>query len=304
MVKEIKNEKGQTEKEFYKSYNPDKYNNRKPSITSDALMFTVQWKDGRENSKKLEDLRLKILMVQRGNFPDIHKWALPGGFMEKNETALETAKRELKEETGVEGVYLEQLYTWDDVERDKRDRVISISHMALIDSSELKVKAGSDAKDVKWFEITREVKRVDKRITEDGYIKYKYIDIYLKNGGIDIKGEVLETTTVKNRIREIKYEVINKENSGIAFDHAMMIYYGLLRLKNKVEYTDVAFSLLPEYFTIAEAHRIFELTTGIQYTNQNFRKKFKHMMIETNKKSKKYSPRPAKLYKLNIYWDE
>ncbi|QUH21936.1 NUDIX hydrolase [Alkaliphilus sp. B6464] len=304
MNNEIRNANGLTEQEFIDTYDAGKYNDNKPSVTSDVLIFTVQSQDNAKDFNNLNDKKLKILMVQRGDFPDINKWALPGGFIEKGETSLQAAERELQEETGIEEVYLEQLYTWDNIGRDIRDRVISISHIALVDSTELEIKAGSDAKDARWFGVDKKITRIDKQITENGYIKHKYIDLCLINEDIKIKGEVRETITVKGRARKVKLEVLNKKNSQIAFDHAMMIYYGLQRLKNKVEYTDIAFNLLPELFTIAEAHKIFELTTGIEYTNQNFRKRFDHMMIETNETSKKYSPRPAKLYKLNINWDD
>lgn len=300
----VKNTNGQTYQEFLASYNKDKYADLKPSTTSDVLIFTIQKKEGHEDSKSLDDITLKLLMVQRANFPDINKWSVPGGFIEKNETALAAANRELCEETGIKDVYLEQLYTWDEPFRDVRDRVVSISHMALVDSSKLEIKAGSDAKDARWFTVTKQVKRIDKVMTNTGYIKEKYIEVALSNDDIQLIGEVKETITVKGNARFTRHEVLSKGSSNIAFDHAMMIFAGLERLKNKVEYTDIAFNLLPEKFTIAEIHKIFQLTTGIEYSTQNFRKKYNHMLIETNETSKKYSPRPAKLFRLNVDWDE
>lgn len=297
----MKNYLGQTEAEFIAKYNPDKYNKNKPSVTSDILVFTVQ-NNGKHD--ELSDKVLKILMVERLNFPDMSKWALPGGFIEKNETALSAAHRELEEETSIKDIYLEQLFTWDDINRDKRDRVISISHMALVDSAELNLEAGSDAKDAKWFEIIKDIARIDKVITPNGYIKKKYTNITLRNINLEIQGTILEIVKYENSRRTVTLELINKEDSNIAFDHLKMIYYGLQRLKNKVEWTDIAFNLLPEKFTIAEAYRIFQLTTGLEYSSINFRKKYSHMMKETNETTKKYSPRPAKLYKLNIDWDE
>ena len=90
-----------------------------------------------------------MLLIQRGIEPYKDKWAFPGGFMQIDETAEECAKRELEEETGLKTTSVEQFYTFSDVNRDPRERVITVAHYALVRLEE--VKGGDDAKSAQWF---------------------------------------------------------------------------------------------------------------------------------------------------------
>ena len=108
-----------------------------PSVTADCVIFGF---DG---------VSIKVLLVKRGVEPYKGKWALPGGFMRIGETAEECAKRELKEETGLMNVSVEQFHTFTDVYRDPRERVITIAHFALVRLSE--VEGGDDAEVAQWF---------------------------------------------------------------------------------------------------------------------------------------------------------
>ncbi len=112
-----------------------------PAVTTDVVVFTIR------------DRRLKLLLIERGGEPFRGMWALPGGFLDIDEDLEACAKRELEEETGVSGVYLEQLYTFGKPDRDPRERVISIAYYALVPSDRLQVKAASDASDAKWFAL-------------------------------------------------------------------------------------------------------------------------------------------------------
>ncbi len=81
-------------------------------------------------------------------------WALPGGLVQENEPLIDAVKRELKEETSVVVNYLEQLYTFgDDINRDSRNRVVSVAYFALIDSSKTTIKADTDAENVQWYPV-------------------------------------------------------------------------------------------------------------------------------------------------------
>ena len=116
------------------------YDYPRPSVTVDCVVF------GYEASKLLQ-----VLLIRRKLAPFKRDWALPGGFVLMDESVDEAAVRELKEETGVENAFLEQLYTFGAVERDPRDRIISVAYYALINLQS--VQAASDASDAQWFDV-------------------------------------------------------------------------------------------------------------------------------------------------------
>jgi len=118
------------------------YKYAKPSVTVDCVVF------GLDDAQKL-----KVLLIQRGIAPYKNKWALPGGFVKIDESVEAAAARELKEETGIDKVFLEQLYTFGAVDRDPRDRVISVAYYALINIREYILKAQTDAKNAEWFSV-------------------------------------------------------------------------------------------------------------------------------------------------------
>ena len=97
---------------------------------------------------------LKVLLIQRALEPFKGKWALPGGFVRVDETLDDAARRELVEETGLEDIYLEQLYTFGAVKRDPRERVVSVAYYALVKLSDHKAKAATDAADAQWFPVS------------------------------------------------------------------------------------------------------------------------------------------------------
>jgi 8-oxo-dGTP diphosphatase len=101
----------------------------------------------------MDDEVLKVLLIERGLPPYEGEWALPGGFIQVDETADEAALRELKEETGLGKVFLEQLYTFSGLERDPRERVISIAYYALVNLVDHRVQAATDAREAAWFSV-------------------------------------------------------------------------------------------------------------------------------------------------------
>lgn len=118
---------------------PFTYEYPHPAVTVDCIIFALHEED------------LKVLLIQRNGDPFKGYWALPGGFVESDESIEAAALRELNEETGVEKVFLEQLYTFGDPKRDPRERVISVAYYSLVKLSEHAVKAGSDALNAGWF---------------------------------------------------------------------------------------------------------------------------------------------------------
>lgn len=101
----------------------------------------------------LDDEDLKVLLIQRALPPFEGQWALPGGFVRVTETLEDAARRELEEETGLTNVFLEQLYTFGDVDRDPRERVVSVAHYALVNLRDHKAQAATDARDAAWFGV-------------------------------------------------------------------------------------------------------------------------------------------------------
>ena len=118
------------------------YEYPRPALTVDIVIFTL-----REN-------RLQVLLIQRLNPPFAGSWALPGGFVQEQESLEQAALRELEEETGIQSVYLEQLYTYGDPGRDPRGRVVSVAYYALIPAgAPVRSEGGSDAGQARWFPI-------------------------------------------------------------------------------------------------------------------------------------------------------
>ncbi len=102
-----------------------------------------------------DESELKVLLIQRALDPFRGKWALPGGFVRVDETLDDAARRELEEEAGLKDVFLEQLYTFGVVNRDPRERVVSVAYYALVKLAAHETKAATDAADAKWFPISK-----------------------------------------------------------------------------------------------------------------------------------------------------
>ncbi|MBN2802114.1 MAG: NUDIX hydrolase [Deltaproteobacteria bacterium] len=117
------------------------YQYARPALAVDCVVFG------------LDETDLKVLLIQRGLKPFAGTWALPGGFVAMNETVETAAQRELEEETGLKKLFLEQLYTFSAVNRDPRERVVSVAFFALVNIDDHKVKAATDASNAAWFSV-------------------------------------------------------------------------------------------------------------------------------------------------------
>lgn len=290
----FKNKQGLTEEEFLQEYDADKY--KKPSFTVDMLIFTIMDEE-KENYRRLSKKNLKILLIKRGEHPYLGKWALPGGFVNVDEGLDEAAQRVLKTETNVDDIYMEQLYTWGEVNRDPRTRVISSSYMALVDSTSLSIKAGSDTDDVRWFNISYNLLEEKKITVERGHIYEKLVEIKLW----DDREECSSKIKIKENVDGSIYREII-ETSGIAFDHGKFIEYAMERLRSKIEYTSLAFNLIPELFTLTEIQQVYEVIQGKELLAAAFRRKIANMVIETNQFTKDAGHRPSKLFRYNPEW--
>lgn len=275
-----RNQDGLTEQEFLETYEPGDY--QRPSVTVDMLVFT------------LEDDCLKMLLIKRGDHPYLDAWAIPGGFVGIGESLDDAAKRELQEETGLSGLYMEQLYTFGEPERDPRMRVISTSYMTLVPNQNLKVTAGDDAKEAAWFTVKT-----------NGYIDSadrQTHNLILENRELGITMACLvEKKFFKNgviRTEKMNAVPIAGYEDRLAFDHGTIISLALERLKNKIEYTPIAFNLVDEEFTLPELQKVYEIVLGKGLYKATFRNQMKKYVVETNcKKHIEGVVRDAKCYR-------
>ncbi|MBU3145227.1 NUDIX domain-containing protein [Clostridium sp. CF012] len=297
---DVKNKDGLTEKEFLESYIPGNY--KSAASTVDMLLFTV---DDVPVEGKDPDKALKLLLIKRADHPYMGCYAIPGGFIHINEALSTACYRLLKEETNVESIYFEQLKTFgDSLERDPRMRVISIAYLALADKTNIKEVAGDDATCAQWFTVRKDfissnnsgIERVDTYnltfVSDDGEVKIGYLvtERFVNNGIISIKVP--------------SYELLAWSKEELAFDHIDLVYCAIERLKNKIEYTPIAFTLLPEYFTLREIQKVYESILNVErpFSRANFRRKIKKMVIKTEKE-KLTSGRPAICYRFNESWE-
>src|SRR5215213_1222251 len=122
---------------------PHTYQYPRAALTVDCVVFGF------------DDEELKVLLIERGLEPFKGKWALPGGFVRLDETLDDAARRELEEESGLKHVFLEQLYTFGALNRDPRERVVSVAYYALVKLAVHETKAATDAADARWFPVSK-----------------------------------------------------------------------------------------------------------------------------------------------------
>ena len=264
-----------SEEEFLKNYDSRVF--QKLSMTTDIIIFSVSDEEV-NNYRKLSKKKFSVLLVKREDYPFKDKWCLPGGFIKINEDLEEAPKRILANETNIHNIYLEQLYTFGSVNRDPRMRIVSTSYMALIDKNRLNDKLNTNAA---WFNV-------------EYYEKDNIIDVTLTS-----KDEIL-TFKVKKVLKELttdryKFEVI--ENDSIAFDHPLVIVSGIERLKNKIEYTDIVFNMMPEYFTLGELQQVYEVILNKKLLDPAFRRIISSKVVKTDKIKTGEGHRPSYLFK-------
>jgi len=230
------------EKAYLERYRPKDY--PRPSVAVDLVIFTII------------DAQLRVLLVKRQEHPFKGDWALPGGFVrvgegkDQGEDLDEAARRELKEETGLEPdrVHIEQLYTFGKSGRDPRMRVISVASFALVrpDLAPF-VKAGGDVSHADWVAVDQ-LKKVD-----------------------------------------------------LAFDHRDIIDLALARVRGKLEYSGIAFDLVPLTFTIPELRHVYSIVLDKEMDPGNFRRKFNRMLedelIEQAPGKRITASKPATVYR-------
>lgn len=227
MEQEIRNEAGQTLERFLAAYSPKDYD--RPSVTLDIAILTKE---------------RTVLLIQRKNHPNIHRWALPGGFLEMDESLYHGAMRELQEETGVTNVQLEPLGMFGAVDRDPRTRIITMAFCAVVNQCDLKYQAGDDAKEAALFAVhvlsmgkisIPEVKKQENQLSlpctaygeplpntaGNGYV------IQLKNEAIG----VVSALVAKVGTSDVLIQTPWQEGEGaIAGDHGLILFAALQKV--------------------------------------------------------------------------
>lgn len=249
------------------------------AYASDLLIFGIDSRKN-DNCRMLPNKFMSILLVKRTKEPFKDKWCLPGGFVGLEETSKEAAVRILKKETNLSNVYIQQINTFDDVNRDPRGRIISTSYIALVDISKLKDNLDENAC---WFDI----ELIENKINNI---------IKLRNNEEEM------TLTIDKKLNSIttnEYNYTLKDNGNLGFDHGLLINTGINELINKVNNTDIIFNLMPKEFTIGELKQVYELILGKKLINSAFRRVIKDKVISTDKSVKRGGFRPSMLFKYN-----
>jgi 8-oxo-dGTP diphosphatase len=220
---------------------PFTYAYPRPAVTCDAVVFTMRSDD------------LAILLIQRKDEPFKGRWALPGGFVNENESLERAAARELAEETGISGAKLEQLGAWGDPGRDPRGHTITIAWMTFL-VAEPTVSAGDDAEAVEWH-------------------SFRTLALDDVGASRSIPPPAIRKQTTKRPARSSSRT--NGTPVRLAFDHAKIISRAYATLCRHLDDPLRArkFDLLPSRFTLAELRRFYEVVLGRSLTQRSFNKR-------------------------------
>ncbi len=244
------------EQTFLSEYNPLSF--EKVSVTTDVLIFSIS-DITTTNYRKLPEKKMSVYLMKRSSFPFKDKWSLAGGFVDPKETLVETATKVLKQKMDIDNLYLEQLCTFDAVDRDPRMRILSVAYMALINRQELPANVQQSEH---WFNI----------VQQDNAL-------------------VLQNESNPDLVIHLS------DKQSLAFDHADIILTGLTRLKNKIEYTDLVFHLLSEEFTLTELQNVYEAILGKKLLAPAFRRVIKPRVEATGHFTAGSGHRPSALFR-------
>lgn len=296
------------DKDFLAEYDISRYD--RPSIAADIAVFSIGRKMTEDaDYRKLPTKTLRLLLIRRAEQPFQGKWALPGGFMQKGETIQETARRELKEETGTDKAYLELCDVFSDSGRDPRGWIVSQSFIAVLNADDLAnghLEASGDAGEAAWFDITVQKTAERKQERDNAVTCDNDYELLLKDSGasnentaVILRAVIREHIEYRDYHEIVTYEIMDSQ--GIAFDHARIIVSIFNRLRQMLgSDIRIAFDFMPEYFTLTDLQETVELISGQELIKPNFRRKIAEYVIETDRLIQNGGHRPAKAFVRNL----
>lgn len=277
------------DKQFLALYSDSEY--PKPSVTVDAVVFRI-FSEESTNYRKLPQKKLQVFLTKRHYSPFKNQYSIIGTFIDLKHELNQTMKLCVKNKIGLSNYYYEQLFTFGDKSRDPRTRVISVSYMLLTNSEE-------ELENGEWFNIdVKEIKTQTQKL-ENGYNITKTFSLVLCNNNETIQN-VIEVSNTKVNLEETKTITLIKNN--LAFDHIKIIFQALERLKNKLEYTDIIFNMLPKEFTLTELKQCYEVILNEHLLDANFRRKTAKMVSPTNQMASAKGHRTSQLFTHNPMW--
>lgn len=275
---------------FLELYKDSKY--EKPSVTVDAVILRLKDIET-DNYRKLPSKKMQIFLNHRAFEPFKDKYALVGSFIDLNFELSDSMKKCVEKKVGLKDFYYEQLFTFGEKIRDPRDRVLSVSYL-------LATEGCYELSNGAWFSI--DVKELGKSLEQkaNGFVHKKNIQITLSSEDLVLNNEI-EVIISKNGKEQEKH--INILKTDLAFDHIKIIYFALERLKNKLEYTDIAFNFLPQKFTLTELKYCYEEILGEKLLDANFRRKISKMVEPTEDYQVGKGHRQSQYFTHNHLWD-
>jgi hypothetical protein len=267
-------------------------------MTVNLAMFKVVDEE-RVNAKRLPAKELMVLLEKRDREPFEGRWLFPYAAVDVAESLDEAVYKKLKENTRPGNLYFEQLYTWGAVDRDPSARVVATSYIAIVPTGRVKARAATGRSALRWFSVNK--KPVSNEKISDLHTRSKYlVTLSSRPENATISYHVIEDTSVDGFEKRIRYsyEPYADASARMGYDHIKVLDYALDRIKNKVLYTNIAFGLLPEYFTLTELQQVYEVLLGRSLIKPNFRQMIGRKVEKTQRTKKDGAYRPSALYRL------
>ncbi len=234
------------EREFLATYDAARFPH--PSVTVDVALLTA--------------IRgtLQAVLVRRTEHPDRGRWSLPGGFVRMDESLDQAAVRVLRDKSGLQGVFLEQLYTFGEPARDPRTRVITVAYYALVDAATL-------------------------RLPQEA------------NG--DVRLAALDISWAGERGGPVEARDEEGKKLPLAFDHDDILGLVVKRLRGKLGYASIGFELLPDEFTLQQLQSVHETILGRNLNKDSFRRSMldSRQVVATGRREADVGHRPAEFYR-------